>query len=89
MGNVASELANSSSSKSRVAAEILSKAKADARHFLPVVDLNEKKRSDKVQRCVCICAGILKKIDVLKDRIMCDDGRLCTVTQRNLMPLTN
>jgi hypothetical protein len=53
--NLSMELANSSSSKSRAAAEILAKAKADARHFLPVYDPNEKKRSEKVTRYVLLC----------------------------------
>lgn len=53
-GNISSELANSSSSKSRVAAEILAKAKTDARHFVPLYNPAEKKRSDKVSRYVVL-----------------------------------
>ena len=48
--NTAYDLAHSSSSKSRAAATILAQAKADARHFLPVYDPAEKKRSAQVTK---------------------------------------
>ena len=48
--NTVYDLATSSSSKSRAAAEILAQAKADARHFLPVYDPAEKKRSAKITK---------------------------------------
>jgi hypothetical protein len=44
------DLANSHSAKSRAAAEVLSQAKADARHFLPVNDPAETHRSAQVTR---------------------------------------
>jgi len=48
--NTHKDLANSSSAKGRIAAEILAAAKADARHFLPVYDPAEKKRPDQIQK---------------------------------------
>ena len=48
--NTVYDLATSSSSKSRAAAEIVAQAKADARHFLPVYDPAEKKRSAKITK---------------------------------------
>ncbi|CAB9526250.1 expressed unknown protein [Seminavis robusta] len=48
--NTFHDLANSGSAKARAAAEVLARAKADAKHFLPVYDPADTQRSAEVTR---------------------------------------